>query len=79
MITTGIIIAAILLLVGLTMWWLITKQVNFVTTLQPGDKISYNGTNGEILDKIDSNTFIVRLEVKGMTLAPPVKPKRKFF
>ena len=69
MLQTIIIILTIALLVGLTTWWLVIKQANFVGTLKVGDKVSYNGTICEIIQKIDSNTFVVKMEVKGMFLA----------
>jgi preprotein translocase subunit YajC len=77
------LITCIILLVALVVaalsYFLLLKQEKYVETLKPGTSISYDGANGEILDKIDDNTFIVRLEVKGMKLVPPAKPKKCMF
>jgi uncharacterized protein YkvS len=63
-----IIVSILTLIFGLTTAYLFNKQRKVVDTLKVGDKISIDGMDGEILEKISDNNFIVKVEVSGMKI-----------
>jgi preprotein translocase subunit YajC len=44
------------------------KHLKMIKELKPGDKIRYNGFNGEILEVLPEGKFILKLETNGLTL-----------
>jgi hypothetical protein len=63
-----IIVSILTLIFGLTTAYLFNKQRKIVDSLKVGDKISIDGMDGEILEKISDNNFIVKVEVSGMKI-----------
>jgi uncharacterized protein YkvS len=63
-----IIVSILTLIFGLTTAYLFNKQRKIVDSLKVGDKISIDGMDGEILEKISDNNFIVKVEVSGMRI-----------
>jgi uncharacterized protein YkvS len=63
-----IIVSILTLIFGLTTAYLFNKQRKVVDSLKVGDKISIDGMDGEILEKISDNNFIVKVEVSGMKI-----------
>jgi uncharacterized protein YkvS len=63
-----ITVSILTLIFGLTTAYLFNKQRKIVDSLKVGDKISIDGMDGEILEKISDNNFIVKVEVSGMKI-----------
>jgi uncharacterized protein YkvS len=63
-----IIVSILTLIFGLTTAYLFNKQRKVVDSLKVGDKISIDGMDGEILEKISDNNFIVKVEVSGVKI-----------
>ena len=63
-----IIVSILTLILGLTTAYLFNRQRKIVDSLKIGDKITIDGMNGEILEKISDNNFIVKIEVSGMRI-----------
>lgn len=57
------------LILGLTTAYLFNRQRKIVDSLKIGDKITIDGMDGEILEKISDNNFIVKIEVSGMRIS----------
>ena len=55
-------------ILGLTTAYLFNRQRKIVDNLKIGDKITIDGMDGEILEKISDNNFIVKIEVSGMRI-----------
>lgn len=64
-----IFVSSMSLIFGLITAYLFNKQKNIVEHLKVGDKISIDGLDGEILEKVTDNKFIVKLEVSGMRIS----------
>lgn len=70
-ITLNIVLSAIfvgIVVVCLTLW-LANKQLKLSKTLKPGDKVFFGDFEGEILEKINDNKFVVKTTVSGMRLS----------
>ena len=63
-----ITVSILTLIFGLTTAYLFNKQRKIVDSLKVGDKISIDVMDGEILEKISDNNFIVKVEVSGMKI-----------
>ena len=63
-----IIVSILTLILGLTTAYLFNRQRKIVDNLKIGDKITIDGMDGEILEKISDNNFIVKIEVSGMRI-----------
>jgi len=63
-----IIVSILTLILGLTTAYLFNRQRKIVDSLKIGDKITIDGMDGEILEKISDNNFIVKIEVSGMRI-----------
>ena len=63
-----IIVSILTLILGLTTAYLFNRQKKIVDSLKIGDKITIDGMDGEILEKISDNNFIVKIEVSGMRI-----------
>lgn len=64
-----IIVSILTLILGLTTAYLFNRQRKIVDSLKIGDKITIDGMDGEILEKISDNNFIVKIEVSGMRIS----------
>ena len=63
-----IIVSILTPILGLTTAYLFNRQRKIVDNLKIGDKITIDGMDGEILEKISDNNFIVKIEVSGMRI-----------
>ena len=64
-----IIVSILTPILGLTTAYLFNRQRKIVDNLKIGDKITIDGMDGEILEKISDNNFIVKIEVSGMRIS----------
>lgn len=64
-----IIVSILTLILGLTTAFLFNRQRKIVDSLKIGDKITIDGMDGEILEKISDNNFVVKIEVSGMRIS----------
>ncbi len=64
-----IIVSTVSLIFGLTVAYLYNKQSKLVKNIKVGDEVILDGMVGEVVEKIDDNKFIVKIEVPGMRLS----------
>lgn len=64
-----ILVSIVSLISGLTVAYLYNKQSKLVKNIKVGDEVILEDMVGEVVEKVDDNKFIVKLEVPGMRLS----------